>query len=65
MNWDQIEGNWKQIKGKAQSKWGDLTNDELDRVEGRREEMVGLLQEKYGKAREEAEAQVDEWSRAL
>lgn len=65
MNWDQIEGNWKQIKGKAQSKWGDLTNDELDRVEGRREEMVGLLQEKYGKAREEAEAQVDEWSREL
>jgi uncharacterized protein YjbJ (UPF0337 family) len=61
MNWDQIEGKWKEFKGKAQAKWGDLTDDELDRVEGKREQMVGLIQQKYGKAREEAEREVDDW----
>lgn len=61
MNWDQIEGKWKELKGKAQAKWGDLTDDELDRVEGKREQMVGLIQQKYGKARDEAEREVDDW----
>jgi len=62
MNWDQIEGNWKQMKGKAKANWGDLTDDELQQAEGRRDELVGLVQEKYGKAREEAEREVDDWS---
>jgi uncharacterized protein YjbJ (UPF0337 family) len=61
MNWDQIEGKWKELKGKAQAKWGDLTDDELDRVEGKRDQMVGLIQQKYGKARDEAEREVDDW----
>jgi uncharacterized protein YjbJ (UPF0337 family) len=65
MNWDQIEGNWKQVKGKAQEYWGDLTDDDLDRAEGQREQMVGLIQEKYGKARAEAEKEVDEWRARL
>ena len=61
MNWDQVEGNWKQLKGKAQAKWGDITDDEWDQAEGRRKELVGLVQKKYGKAREEAEREVDDW----
>lgn len=61
MNWDQIEGKWKQFKGEAQQQWGKLTNDELDRVAGKREELEGLIQERYGVAREEAKKQVDEW----
>lgn len=54
-----LEGKWKQLKGKVQQKWGDLTNDELDRIEGKREELVGLIQEKYGYAQAEAEREVD------
>jgi len=61
MNWDQIKGNWKQFKGQAQQKWGDLTGDDLDRVDGRREELVGVVQERYGIAREQAEKQVKEF----
>lgn len=65
MNWDQIEGNWKQFKGQAQAKWGELTDDEIQRAEGRREELVGKIQERYGIAREEAEREVDEWAGKL
>lgn len=61
MNWDQIEGNWKQFKGKAQTQWGKLTNDELDQIEGNRQQLVGKVQERYGVAKEEAEKQVKEW----
>ncbi|RLJ59376.1 uncharacterized protein YjbJ (UPF0337 family) [Litoreibacter meonggei] len=59
MNWDQIEGNWKEWKGKAQAKWGELTNDELDQAEGNREKIEGLIQQKYGKTKEEAREEVD------
>lgn len=62
MNWDQIEGNWKQLKGKAQAKWGDITDDEWHQVSGRRDEIAGLVQEKYGYSRERAEQEVDDWS---
>lgn len=61
MNWDQVQGNWKQIKGKVHAQWGDLTGDDLDSVEGRREELVGKIQERYGKQRAEAEREVDDW----
>ncbi len=63
MNMDEIKGEWKQLKGRAQEKWGELTDDELDQAEGNREQLVGLVQEKYGKARDEAEKEVDEWMR--
>ena len=63
MNWDQVEGNWKQLKGKAQAKWGDITDDEWHKAEGRREELVGLVQAKYGHAKNEAEREVDDWLR--
>lgn len=61
MNWDQIKGNWTQVKGQAQQQWGKLTNDDLDVIEGKREELVGRVQERYGIAKEEAEKQVDDF----
>ncbi len=61
MNWDQIEGNWKQFTGAAQAKWGELTNDEMDQIAGNRERLEGKIQEKYGIEKEEAKRQVDEW----
>ena len=62
MNWDIIEGNWKQVKGKAQEQWGKLTKDDLDRIEGNRDQLAGKIQELYGKSREAAEREVDEWA---
>ncbi len=59
MNKDRIEGNWKELKGKAQKKWGDITNDEFDKMEGSRTELAGKIQQKYGKSKEEAEKEVD------
>lgn len=59
MNWDIIKGNWSQLKGDIRAKWGNLTDDDLDRAEGEREKLVGLVQEKYGMAKSEAEAEVD------
>ncbi len=61
MNEDTLKGQWKQLKGKVQQKWGKLTDDDLDVVEGNRTELVGRVQERYGIARDEAEKQVDEW----
>ncbi|NDV00098.1 CsbD family protein [Pseudoroseicyclus tamaricis] len=61
MNWDQIQGNWKQFSGRAQAEWGDLTNDDLDRINGDRTQLEGLIQERYGKTKEEASKAVDDW----
>lgn len=63
--WNQIEGNWDQLKGGIQEKWGELTGDDIDQLEGNREQLVGSIQEKYGIAQEEAESQVDEWADSL
>jgi uncharacterized protein YjbJ (UPF0337 family) len=63
MNWDRIEGNWKQFKGKAKERWGRLTDDELDIIAGRRDQLLGSLQEQYGIGKDEAEAQVREFER--
>lgn len=65
MNWDQIKGKWKQYTGKAREKWGDLTDDDLQRAAGGRDQLVGVVQERYGIAKEEAEKQVDSWSKEL
>jgi uncharacterized protein YjbJ (UPF0337 family) len=61
MNWDRIEGNWKQFKGKAQQQWGKLTDDDLDVVEGKRTELAGRLQQRYGYAKDQAEKEIDSW----
>ena len=65
MNWDQIAGNWKQFKGKAKQQWGKLTDDDLDRIEGKRDQLVGKIQNAYGISKEEADRQVDEFGRKL
>ena len=62
MNWDRIEGNWKQLTGKAKTQWGKLTDDDLDVIAGKREQLAGKIQERYGIAKDEAEKQVDAWS---
>lgn len=62
MNWDQVEGSWKQVMGKAQAKWGDITEQDWHSTQGRREQIVGLVQKKYGHAKEAAEREVDEWA---
>lgn len=63
MNWDTIEGNWKQFRGKVEQKWGELTDDDLDVIDGKRTELIGRIQERYGKTREDAEREVREWER--
>src|SRR5262245_13385259 len=62
MNWDQIEGKWKQLKGSAKTRWGQLTDDDFDMIDGKREELVGKIQERYGIAKEVAERQVNDWA---
>jgi uncharacterized protein YjbJ (UPF0337 family) len=63
MNWDQIAGNWKQVKGYARMKWGDLTDDDFERIAGNRDLLVGKIQEKYGISKKEAERQVKDFER--
>jgi uncharacterized protein YjbJ (UPF0337 family) len=65
MNWDQLEGKWKQYSGKVKEKWGKLTDDDLEVVRGRRDQLIGKIQERYGIVRQEAEKQVDEFARAF
>ena len=65
MNWDQIKGNWKQISGKVKEKWGKLTDDDLTTAAGKRDQMLGLLQQRYGIAKERAEKEIDEFIRSL
>ena len=61
MNWEQIEGQWRQFRGQAQQQWGKLTDDDLDVVAGRRDQLAGKIQERYGIARDEAEKQLSAW----
>ena len=61
MNSDQLKGKWKQVKGQAREKWGRLTNDDLDVIDGKAEQLAGKIQERYGKSREEAEKEVEEF----
>jgi uncharacterized protein YjbJ (UPF0337 family) len=65
MDSDRIKGNWKQLRGTAQEQWGKLTNDDLDVIEGQRDQLVGRIQERYGIEKDEARRQVTEWERGL
>jgi uncharacterized protein YjbJ (UPF0337 family) len=78
MNWDQITGNWKQVKGKVKEKWGKLTDDDLTTIDGKREQdddlttidgkreqLAGILQQKYGYAKDQAQRELDEFARDL
>lgn len=61
MNWNQVEGKWNELKGAVKEKWGRLTDDDLDVIAGKRDKLVGKLQQRYGIAKEEAEKQTDRW----
>ena len=63
MNEDRMEGKWKQMKGALKTRWGKLTDDDLDVIEGQKDQLVGKVQERYGIAKDEAQKQVDEWNR--
>ncbi len=65
MNWDRIEGNWKQFSGKVKEKWGDLTDDDIARVNGNREQLEGVLQQRYGYAKDKARQEVDSWTKGM
>jgi uncharacterized protein YjbJ (UPF0337 family) len=65
MNWDQIQGNWKQVSGKVKEKWGKLTDDDLAMIAGRREQFAGVLQERYGYAKEKVQKSLDEFAATL
>ena len=65
MNWDRVEGNWKQLKGKAKEKWGKLTDDELDVIAGKRDQLCGKVQKAYGVSKDEAERQIDEFGESM
>jgi uncharacterized protein YjbJ (UPF0337 family) len=65
MNWDQVEGKWKQLKGGAREHWGELTDNDLDVIAGNREKLVGKLQEHYGYAKEQAQKVADDWLKSV
>ena len=63
MNWDRIEGNWKEFMGKAKQQWGKLTDDDLTYINGRRDELSGRLQRCYGYGKDQADREIDDWTR--
>ena len=64
MNWDQIEGKWKQMKGSVREKWGKLTDSDFEQIAGNRDKFLGRLQERYGYTREKAEKELDQWTQS-
>ena len=65
MNWTQVEGKWDQLKGAAQKQWGKLTDDDLDLINGKREQLAGKIQESYGIGKDEAERQLKDWEKRV
>jgi len=65
MNWDRIEGDWKQFSGKVKQKWGQLTDDDLTKINGKREQLEGILQQRYGYAKDRVKTEIDQWTNDL
>lgn len=65
MNWDRIEGNWKQFKGQVKEKWGKLTDDDLTVIAGKRDQLAGKLQDRYGIAKDEVERELDDFAATM
>lgn len=61
MDWNRVEGNWKQASGKVREQWGKLTDDDLTQINGKREQLEGKIQERYGKTKDDARKEVDDW----
>ncbi|HUS06169.1 MAG TPA: CsbD family protein [Bryobacteraceae bacterium] len=64
MNWDQVEGKWKQMKGTVREKWSKLTDDDFEYIGGKKDQLIGRLQERYGYTKEQADREADEWHKA-
>ena len=64
MDWDRLEGDWKQLRGKAKQRWGQLTDDDLTIIKGRRDQLEGKLQERYGYAKSQARREIEDWYRS-
>ena len=65
MNWDLIEGKWKELRGNVRSKWGKLTDDDFESAAGKKDQLVGRIQQRYGLERDAAEAEVDNWVKGI
>ena len=65
MDWNRIEGNWKQFTGHVKEKWGKLTDDDLDVINGRRDQLEGKIQERYGIAKDQVRSDVDTWLKSM
>lgn len=65
MNWDQIQGNWKEFSGKVREKWGKFTDNDIEQIAGKRDQLVGFVQKQYGIAKDAAEKEVSEFERSL
>ncbi len=65
MNWDRVQGNWTEFRGKVRERWGKLTDDDLDVIAGKREQLLGTLQQRYGMAKDELEREVKEFEHDL
>lgn len=65
MNWDQVQGNWKQMTGQVKEKWGKLTDDDLTTIAGKRDQLAGFIQKRYGYAKEQAEKELDDFTNGL
>jgi uncharacterized protein YjbJ (UPF0337 family) len=61
MNWDRIQGKWKQMTGKVKEQWGELTDDDLAQVNGNREQLEGKIQARYGYGKDQAKKEIDDW----
>jgi uncharacterized protein YjbJ (UPF0337 family) len=61
MNWDRVEGNWKQLTGKVKEQWGKLTDDDITQINGNREQLEGKIQARYGSAKDQVKKDVDDW----
>ena len=64
MDWDRVEGNWKQVKGQVKEQWGKLTDDDINTINGRRDQLEGILQQRYGYAKDQVRNDVDSWLNA-
>lgn len=62
---DTVKGNWKQLKGKVQEQWGELTDDDFDTISGKREHLSGKIQERYGLSKDAVEKQISEWENKI
>jgi len=65
MNWDRVEGSWKQFTGKVKEKWGSLTDDDIAAINGKREQLEGKLQERYGYSKDQVKREIDDWANGL